>query len=192
MTLAPQSASWRTAVGPARACVRSSTVKRDSGKVPMLTMAFLPFRKSCRTFVRGMRQRQEIRGLPGWVLFAQQRREPSREALGLLDFGMMAGFLDHLEAGARDQPLIGETEIRGDDPVAAAPQHQRRNPDAAEPLLQLRVIEAGVPCIETYRLEIAGVNDQFFVAHRIVIGRIGRIVPAAAPEFGRVDVEYVK
>src|SRR5215831_15018807 len=41
MTLAPQSASWRTAVGPARACVRSSTVKRESGKVPMLTMAFL-------------------------------------------------------------------------------------------------------------------------------------------------------
>src|SRR5438067_371393 len=29
MTLAPQSASWRTAVGPARTRVRSSTVKRD-------------------------------------------------------------------------------------------------------------------------------------------------------------------
>src|SRR4051812_8320003 len=37
MTLAPQSASWRTAVGPARACVKSSTVKRESGSDPMLT-----------------------------------------------------------------------------------------------------------------------------------------------------------
>src|SRR5436853_5731543 len=44
MTLAPQSASWRTAVGPARACVRSSTVKRDSGRLPMLTMA-IPYRR---------------------------------------------------------------------------------------------------------------------------------------------------
>src|ERR1700674_3111734 len=31
ITAAPQSASWRTAVGPARTRVRSSTVKRDSG-----------------------------------------------------------------------------------------------------------------------------------------------------------------
>src|SRR5262245_23109715 len=31
MTLAPQSASWRTAVGPERARVRSRTVKRASG-----------------------------------------------------------------------------------------------------------------------------------------------------------------
>ena len=38
ITRAPQSASWRTAVGPARACVRSSTVKRDSGRDAVLTM----------------------------------------------------------------------------------------------------------------------------------------------------------
>src|SRR5665213_1946470 len=41
MTLAPQSANWRTAVGPARAWVKSSTVYFDSGRDPMLTAGFL-------------------------------------------------------------------------------------------------------------------------------------------------------
>src|SRR5438876_2749302 len=35
---APQSTSWRTHVGPARARVRSSTEKRDRGRAPLLAM----------------------------------------------------------------------------------------------------------------------------------------------------------
>src|SRR5687767_4684303 len=36
---APQSTSWRTHVGPARARVRSSTLNRASGREPLLVMA---------------------------------------------------------------------------------------------------------------------------------------------------------
>ena len=36
ITFAPQSAKWRTQVGPARASVRSSTVMRDSGSLASL------------------------------------------------------------------------------------------------------------------------------------------------------------
>src|SRR5271170_3787897 len=46
MTSAPQSASWRTAVGPARTRVRSSTVKRESGIVGESGMA------TCQAAVR--------------------------------------------------------------------------------------------------------------------------------------------
>ena len=104
----------------------------------------------------------------------------------------MAGFLDHLEARARDQPAVGEPVIGGHHPVARAPQHQRRHPDPAEPVLELRVVHVGVPGIEAQRLPVARVDDQLLVAHRIVIGRLRRVVPAAAADLGRVGVEDVE
>ena len=43
MALAPQSASWRTHVGPARTRVRSSTVKRERGRGPLLAVMVSPY-----------------------------------------------------------------------------------------------------------------------------------------------------
>src|SRR4029077_2679153 len=54
ITCAPQSASWRTQVGPARTRVRSRTVKRSSAREPLgngmfLALArYLEVRVSCR------------------------------------------------------------------------------------------------------------------------------------------------
>src|SRR5712691_6558167 len=90
ITLAPQSASWRTAVGPARACVRSSTVKRDSGRDALLTMS-IPSRLSVRPealqhfrlcYAPASRMRRP--------LFPEEGGDPLGEALGLLDLGMVA------------------------------------------------------------------------------------------------------
>src|SRR5215510_3234600 len=43
LTSAPQSANWRTAVGPARARVRSITLKRDSGPLRSWTISECAF-----------------------------------------------------------------------------------------------------------------------------------------------------
>src|SRR4051794_25440926 len=137
-TLAPQSASWRTAVGPARACVRSSTVKRDSGRVPMLTSR-RPFFMRCAQqdatlwphFPRSRRAPSRMRRL----LLAQKRENLLCENLRLLDLGMVTRALDQRKPGAGDQPGIGAAVVGGHDAVAVAPQNQRRRADRAEPVL---------------------------------------------------------
>ena len=43
MTSAPQSANWRTAVGPARTRVKSNTRKRDNGPCPDCVVIFVSY-----------------------------------------------------------------------------------------------------------------------------------------------------
>src|SRR5882672_6279351 len=45
MTSAPQSANWRAAVGPARARVRSITLKRDNGPCRVALIGVAPVRR---------------------------------------------------------------------------------------------------------------------------------------------------
>src|SRR5262252_4002337 len=54
ITAAPQSASWRTAVGPARCAVRSSTVRSASGMLVMV----IPFSMRCERGASGERSLQ--------------------------------------------------------------------------------------------------------------------------------------
>src|SRR5487761_226061 len=61
ITSAPQSASWRTQVGPARTRVRSTTLKRDSGSLLMRSIALLGLRHQEAQDVAGEhRGREEI------------------------------------------------------------------------------------------------------------------------------------
>src|SRR3954464_13310339 len=140
MTLAPQSASWRTAVGPARACVRSSMVKRESGKDPMLTSGFLRMRWVDATGVPHFPRSRRAPSRMRCPLFPQKRGDLLCEKLRLLDLGMMPGGGDSLEMGVGDQPGIGASVFGGDDAVALAPQNQRRYADNAEPVLQVRIL----------------------------------------------------
>src|SRR3954453_189710 len=59
-------------------------------------------------------------------------------------------------------------------------------------MFQLRVVKQRVPSIKAERFPIPRVDDQFLIGHRVEIGRLYRVVPAAPLQLGRVDIEDVE
>src|SRR3954451_18812307 len=76
MTLAPQSASWRTQVGPERTRVRSSTVKRERARDAGLNGMVSPEERECRRGAVRLEPSQPPRLSPP---AQHQRVEPPRD-----------------------------------------------------------------------------------------------------------------
>src|SRR5262245_61290306 len=123
----------------------------------------------------------------------QEARDVLGKGFGLLDLRVVAGALDEHEARAGNQGAVGLT-VRGlDDPVARAPEHERRHRDAAEPALELGIVHVRLPAVEGQRVPVPGANDQLVVRQRVVVRRpFRRVVPAPPLHLLRRRVEDVQ
>src|SRR5262245_48842738 len=71
---------------------------------------------------------------------AEEIEDAVREQLRLLEFRVMPGPIEKGKARARDECRVSTAVGRADDAVGGAPQHQRRQCDAAEPPLEPRIV----------------------------------------------------
>src|SRR5215469_13032907 len=88
---------------------------------------------------------------------------------------------DDLKPSAADQIGISPAVCRGHYSVAGAPQHQCRHRNTVQPVLELRVVHMRPPGVEAERIPVAGEEDHFVIAHRVVYSRL----PAETPAAGR-------
>src|SRR6266702_5574462 len=69
----------------------------------------------------------------------------TREFLGLLDMGKVAGAVDRLEACTRNGRTISTPVIFTEDAVGGAPKEQRWNANAMQPRLELGIVHVRRP-----------------------------------------------
>src|SRR5262249_53818376 len=81
ITLAPQSASWRTQVGPARTRVKSRTVKRSSAREPLGNGMFLALASDLVVRVSCRRRAGKARHSPISRLLSTEAGDLSRQGL---------------------------------------------------------------------------------------------------------------
>src|SRR5882672_9356980 len=144
MASAPQSTSWRTQVGPARARVRSRTLYRESGR-ELVVMGRYPRTSGVAAPVGPCREGVSERGGGGLAAALEQAQ---RAAVGIDDGHRAVSGRERCHAivaggGADsdvDRHVVAEDHRR-------LRERQQRVDDAAPPRLELR-LQVSPPCLE--------------------------------------------
>src|SRR5215208_2043256 len=96
-------------------------------------------------------------------------QDAAREFLALLKVWKMAGSLDQLEPRAWNCGSKGPSVRLAEDAVVPSPQEQRRNADAMQAMLELRIVHVGRPRQARGCFAIARRDNDVGVGHGGVV-----------------------
>ena len=89
-----------------------------------------------------------------------------QELGGLLQMGIVSRLLHDSEPGLRNHPAERLAIVGRNDAVMLAPHEQRWYTHAMEPLLQLGIVQAGIPAEAGKRFVVAGDDSELALRHR--------------------------